>query len=204
MNIEYATVVDPLTLVPSALAMVIHFSAAITQGALTLFLVASGLRGLLRPSGARPMSAIRLPLGLLLLLPLLLGVAALVSLAAAVASVAMLIYLERKNAKGNDRPACFFSRRLPRRLVLTALITLCLFMAWEREDPLALAAEIGQNMSYWRAHEVAWQRRNDSRAPKVGELAPDFELQDPDGLKAVRLSDFRGKRPVALVFGSYT
>jgi len=41
-------------------------------------------------------------------------------------------------------------------------------------------------------------------APKVGDLAPDFELQDPSGETAVRLSDFRGTRPVALVFGSYT
>ena len=41
-------------------------------------------------------------------------------------------------------------------------------------------------------------------APKVGDVAPDFELQDPEGETAVRLSDFRDKRPVVLVFGSYT
>ena len=41
--------------------------------------------------------------------------------------------------------------------------------------------------------------------PKVGEEAPDFELvlaKDPE--TQVRLSSFTGKRPVALVFGSYT
>lgn len=44
-----------------------------------------------------------------------------------------------------------------------------------------------------------------SKLPKVGELAPDFELpllgmKD----KTVKLSSFRGDRPVALIFGSYT
>ncbi|NOX56625.1 MAG: redoxin domain-containing protein [Planctomycetes bacterium] len=39
---------------------------------------------------------------------------------------------------------------------------------------------------------------------KVGEKAPDFELKTVDGKKTVRLSSFRGKRPVLLIFGSYT
>ncbi len=56
----------------------------------------------------------------------------------------------------------------------------------------------------FRDKEVAWQRLHEVNAPKVGDLAPDFELQDPSGETAVRLSDYRGKRPVALVFGSYT
>ena len=34
---------------------------------------------------------------------------------------------------------------------------------------------------------------------QIGEAAPDFELKDHNG-QVVRLSDFRGKRPVALVF----
>jgi peroxiredoxin len=41
-------------------------------------------------------------------------------------------------------------------------------------------------------------------APKVGDLAPDFTLSDISGTESVTLSDFRGKKPVALVFGSYT
>ena len=32
-----------------------------------------------------------------------------------------------------------------------------------------------------------------------GELAPDFELEDVDGMN-VRLSDYRGKNPVVLAF----
>ena len=39
---------------------------------------------------------------------------------------------------------------------------------------------------------------------KVGDVAPDFQLKSPDGKKEVKLSDYQGKKPVALVFGSYT
>lgn len=44
----------------------------------------------------------------------------------------------------------------------------------------------------------------ESAAPKPGEMAPDFELRSPDGKSAVRLSSFRGGKPVVLVFGCYT
>ena len=38
----------------------------------------------------------------------------------------------------------------------------------------------------------------------LGDPAPDFELPTEDGKSMVKLSQFRGKKPVALVFGSYT
>ena len=40
--------------------------------------------------------------------------------------------------------------------------------------------------------------------PPVGTLAPDFTLATPDGKTSYTLSSFRGDRPVALIFGSYT
>lgn len=40
--------------------------------------------------------------------------------------------------------------------------------------------------------------------PAVGDRAPDFTLSSPDGKETIRLSDFRGKKPVVLVFGSFT
>jgi len=52
--------------------------------------------------------------------------------------------------------------------------------------------------------EKAWQKKYDARAPKVRALAPDFELTDVSGEHRVRLSDFQGRKPVALVFGSFT
>ena len=39
---------------------------------------------------------------------------------------------------------------------------------------------------------------------KVGDVAPDFTLKTLDGKKTVKLSSFKGKKPVLLVFGSYT
>ena len=39
---------------------------------------------------------------------------------------------------------------------------------------------------------------------KAGDVAPDFELKTLDGKQTVKLSSFRGKKPVALIFGSYT
>ena len=50
-------------------------------------------------------------------------------------------------------------------------------------------------------------RRKGGRDPdllKVGDVAPDSKLKTLDGKETVSLSSFKGKRPVALVFGSYT
>lgn len=50
----------------------------------------------------------------------------------------------------------------------------------------------------------AWQKEYDLRAPRVGHPAPDFELRDINGENPFRLSSFQGKKPVVLIFGSYT
>jgi peroxiredoxin len=55
-----------------------------------------------------------------------------------------------------------------------------------------------------RQEASKWQQKYDPLAPKVGDLAPDFALSDIHGEQDVRLSDFRGKRSVALIFGSFT
>lgn len=47
-------------------------------------------------------------------------------------------------------------------------------------------------------------KKLDRAAPKAGDLAPDFTLSDISGTETIRLSDFRGRKPVALIFGSYT
>jgi len=51
---------------------------------------------------------------------------------------------------------------------------------------------------------VAAMRAVAPRTPKAGDVAPDFTLASPDGATTVALSSFRGRRPVVLVFGSYT
>jgi len=66
------------------------------------------------------------------------------------------------------------------------------------------------------AHQVVAQRSNRPRRRpgserrrvpdklKEGDMAPDFALKSVDGKKTVKLSSFRNKRPVVLIFGSYT
>jgi len=49
-----------------------------------------------------------------------------------------------------------------------------------------------------------WQKKYDAQAPKPGDVAPNFELFDTAGKNSIRLSDFRGQVPVALIFGSFT
>jgi len=55
-----------------------------------------------------------------------------------------------------------------------------------------------------RQEASSWQKKYDIHAPRVGDIAPDFELMDINGEKSIRLSALIGKRPVALVFGSFT
>jgi hypothetical protein len=43
-----------------------------------------------------------------------------------------------------------------------------------------------------------------AEGPKPDSLAPDFTLKTPDGKKTISLHDYRGKKPVVLVFGSFT
>jgi peroxiredoxin len=56
----------------------------------------------------------------------------------------------------------------------------------------------------YRKMATAWQAEYEPQAPKAGDIAPDFELSDVNGENTVRLSDFRGDKPAALIFGSFT
>ena len=47
-------------------------------------------------------------------------------------------------------------------------------------------------------------KKLDRLAPKAGDMAPVFTLSDVTGERSVTLSDFRGVKPVALIFGSFT
>jgi len=51
--------------------------------------------------------------------------------------------------------------------------------------------------------ESMWLRAR-AGAMKTGDTAPDFELPLLDHSGSVRLSSFRGDKPVVLIFGSYT
>ncbi len=60
------------------------------------------------------------------------------------------------------------------------------------------------DMIQQRKKYLAWQKKYDALAPKIGDVSPDFELHDANSENPVRLSDFRDRKPVALMFGSYT
>lgn len=212
---QYETVVETWELIPLAIAMGIHGLVVALQLGVAVFLILSGglalrsfarsvwLRRLGLSVEGKPISKIdaglRIGCGGLLLLPLSVGAPTVVSLLACVVATTVLVRSERSLAMGSNSQG-----RVARRLAIGATAAVALFMVWEREDGLALGVALATNMQEWRVQELEWQYANDVDAPKVGDLAPDFELQDPEGETSVRLSDFRDKRPVVLVFGSYT
>ena len=55
-----------------------------------------------------------------------------------------------------------------------------------------------------RTDSEVWHAEHEANTPQKGDPAPDFELGDIDGGSRIRLSDFTGRKPVALVFGSFT
>ena len=56
----------------------------------------------------------------------------------------------------------------------------------------------------YRRRMMPVQKELDRHAPRAGDLAPDFTLTDSSGTGRITLSDFRDKKPVALIFGSFT
>jgi hypothetical protein len=194
----------------------LHGGIVFLQTSLACFLLGTGAHNLLRPDldrkwlrnlGAigiggprtRLFGGVRIAFGLGMLAPIAFGAPAGLSLVAVIGALALLIVLERQ-ALDADRLRGRFIRRAA---IAFGAISL-LFMMWEGEDNLVLGEDLLVHAMEWRDEEVAWQQSLDPESPKVGDLAPDFELQDPEGNVRVRLSDFRGRRPVALVFGSYT
>jgi hypothetical protein len=55
-----------------------------------------------------------------------------------------------------------------------------------------------------QAHGRGLMQARSANVPKVGQSAPAFALSTADGKQTIRLSDYRGKRPVVLIFGSLT
>ncbi|MBM3786171.1 MAG: hypothetical protein FJW30_17565 [Acidobacteria bacterium] len=55
-----------------------------------------------------------------------------------------------------------------------------------------------------KAKEYAEKMGRGEGTLQPGSLAPDFTLRKSKSEASVTLSSFRGKRPVALLFGSYT
>lgn len=56
----------------------------------------------------------------------------------------------------------------------------------------------------WQQCLIAGDLGSPFPGPRVGQAAPDFTLPTHDGKGRVTLSEFRGKKPVVLIFGSFT
>ena len=67
---------------------------------------------------------------------------------------------------------------------------------------LGMAAESGFAQRRLRGRFRRPARRADTICE--GDIAPDFTLSRLDGKETITLSEFRGRKPVVLVFGSYT
>ena len=216
MDPNYETIIETKNLIWPMVVYMLHGGIVFLQTSLACFLLGTGAhnllmpdldRGWLRKLGAseiggprtRLLGGIRIAFGLMMLAPIAVGAPAGLSLVALIGALAFLIVLERRVLETERSRG-----RVVRRAAIAFAAIASLFMIWEGEDNLVLGGDLLIHSMEWRGEEVAWQNSLDPKSPKVGDLAPDFELQDPEGNVRVRLSDFRGKRPVALVFGSYT
>jgi len=81
-------------------------------------------------------------------------------------------------------------------------------MATERAIPSDVPDEVLKRLGLSRERFEAIQKdhaEREERAPNVGDVAPAFTLPTlGDRDETISLSDFRGKRAVGLIFGSYT
>ncbi|MBI3876292.1 MAG: redoxin domain-containing protein [Verrucomicrobia bacterium] len=69
---------------------------------------------------------------------------------------------------------------------------------------LVLAAHVSIGQQPQRPGRPQQQGTRFRDTLRVGDIAPDFKLKTRDGDREVQLAAFKGKRPVVLVFGSYT
>ena len=195
MDTGYAMVMEPGNLVWTMVGYVVHGVALGLQVALVAYLLGTGVAALRDPA-RRAFGFARAALGVALLLPAAVSAPWLVTLVACAGVLGLMLAVERGAA--STRVAQWIGGA-----AIGAAAFVAAFSIWERDDPLTLGGRVLFKMQEWRTHEIAWQLENDRSSPKVGQLAPDFELADPTGTRTARLSSKRG-RPVALVFGSYT
>jgi hypothetical protein len=104
-------------------------------------------------------------------------------------------------------------RRLPRVLLLALAVLIPLHLClsagiyWAMTRPPDTFGQIMKHVPVpfmiILPFETLWMRAR-TGALQPGDPAPDFRLPTLDHKDAVRLSSFRGSRPVVLVFGSYT
>ena len=96
-----------------------------------------------------------------------------------------------------------------RALAVFAVFWVCfvaVVYSWMRQPPERFAGHMANlplvaMMAF--PFETLWSNARGGSL-NVGDAAPDFDLQTVDKQSRVKLSNYRGSRPVVLVFGSYT
>lgn len=91
-------------------------------------------------------------------------------------------------------------------LVIIYCVFLGLMFAAMRKSPTEFSRfmmKLPRPLMYATPFPPMWNKAR-AGSVNVGDLAPDFELPVQTSAQRVRLSQFRGDRPVLLVFGSYT
>lgn len=147
------------------------------------------------PQHGHLVGAIQVLAALALLTPLALNASALFTLLGSLlAVVAVFLVLLRHKLRGQVWSAS---------ITLALTFVLCIFGLYERRDPLQLGIELAFSAKTFRDKEIAWQLEQDPMSPKVGQMAPDFELATSEGSDGVRLSDYLHQdKPVVLFFGA--
>ncbi len=74
------------------------------------------------------------------------------------------------------------------------IVTLCLYVLPAIGQPYVSGQQIAHVKTDWRVTDKL----------RVGDESPNFKLKTKDFTREVELSSFRGKRPVVLIFGSYS
>ncbi len=91
-------------------------------------------------------------------------------------------------------------------LVLAYLLFCAAILAMMWQPPMRFAkaiAEVPGPAFMVLPFETLWSFARGGHV-RPGDLAPDFDLETLDKSARVRLSSFRARKPVVLIFGSYT
>ena len=179
----------------------------IVSGALCIFSPAQDSKWLQRfglntdylTENRRVFGWLKIALGIAMLLPISLGAPFWVTSIACLSAFLLILYLGRQKAVSGKRAG-----RLARSVMASAAVIVFCLTLWEGKDMIVTTKVTFTKAMLYRTAEKSWQQKHDPNTPQVGDLATDFELFDPSGEKSFRLSDFKGKRPVVLLFGSYT
>jgi AhpC/TSA family len=212
---------DPMVIKYLAIAAIVYGTQAmlaISQIVLCVYLVASGILHLsskekvgkwaailglvITPKIKQKswMSWLMIATGIAFILPLL-GLSYWIAVIACVIAIYCILSLTTGLGAQKEKQTGTIMRK---GLALSAILIFG-FTIWEGRDLVYVGFDVNYKAIYWRHLEVTvWQQDHNPNVPKVGEVAPDFELTDYTGTKTVRLSDFRGKKPVVLFFGSFT